>query len=372
MKTGRTLVELAQEITRQSAAKRDFLADTSEMTMLTTDSGSEIVLPKYGEFGMNELAHRQVASHLGIPSAFYQRLQEPSYNTVLDYNVNHLFRIDPKPRMVRTLDGKVRAFLSNRYTVRDNEELVNSILPIIGEIPDVEFPSVEITERRLYLKFVCPRLQGEVKVGDIVQAGGVISNSEVGLGAVMIATMFLRLSCMNGAIVEVNARKYHVGRQVDFDEATELYRNETLRADDEAYWMKVADVVKHAVSETNFNRLLVKMKAAAGSQPMPLPVEGVKELAGRYQLNETEQNSILHHLTMGGDLTRWGMLNAVTRASQDVESYDRATELETLGGTILGMGEKEWATIGVAAAPTPSRRRQTITITGDSLIESIR
>ena len=370
MKTGRTLVELAQEIERQSAAKRDFRANTSEITMLTTEGGSELVLPKFGEFGVNELAHRQIATHLGIPAKFYERLREKDYTSLLDYNVNHMFRIRPEERLVRTLDGSVRAVLSNRYQRRDNADLVNHILPIIGEIPDVTFPSVEITEDRLYLKFVAPRLMGEVKPGDIVQAGGVVSNSEVGLGAVMIATMFFRLVCRNGAIVEVNARKYHVGRQVDTEEAVELFQDETLKLDDAAYWAKVADVMRNAVSETNFNRLLVKMRAAAESPAMPLPAEGVKELANRYQFTEPETNSILHHLTLGGDLTRWGMLNAITRASQDVESYDRATELESIGGSILNMGEKEWATIGVAPVPVPVRRRG-VTVTGDALVEAI-
>lgn len=372
MKEGRTLVELAQEVTRQAESKRDFRVNTNEVTMLTTDGGSELVLPKFGEFEVNELAHRQIATHLGIPSKFYQKLQETDYRSLLDYNVNHLFRIKPEERLIRTMDGRVRALLSNRYQRRDNVDLMNHILPIIGEIPHVTFQSTQITEDRLYLKFVAPRLQGEVKVGDIVQAGGVISNSEVGLGAVMIATMFLRLACMNGAIVEVNARKYHVGRQVDSEEAIELFQDETLKLDDAAYWAKIADVVRNAVSETNFNRLLVKMRAAADSSPMPLPAEGIKELANRYDFNEPEQNSILHYLTLGGDLTRWGVLNAVTRASQDVESYDRATDLESIGGSILNMGEKEWALIGVGAAPTPARRRQTVAVTGDDIINSIR
>jgi hypothetical protein len=36
---------------------------------------------------------------------------------------------------------------------------------------------------------------------------------------------------------------------------------------------------------------------------------------------------VLKHLILGGSLTTWGLANAVTRAAQDAESYDRATEL---------------------------------------------
>lgn len=38
----------------------------------------------------------------------------------------------------------------------------------------------------MYIKVVNPRLQQEVVPGDIVQAGVIISNSEVGLGSVNI------------------------------------------------------------------------------------------------------------------------------------------------------------------------------------------
>ncbi len=46
---------------------------------------------------------------------------------------------------------------------------------------------------------------------------------------------------------------------------------------------------------------------------------------------------MLRHLATGGDFTRFGLLNAVTRTAEDAESYDRAIELERVGGEILEM-----------------------------------
>ena len=42
------------------------------------------------------------------------------------------------------------------------------------------------------------------------------------------------------------------------------------------------------------------------------------------------------------DLSIWGLQAAVTRYSQDVDRYDRATELETAGGSIIDLGPGEW------------------------------
>jgi hypothetical protein len=38
---------------------------------------------------------------------------------------------------------------------------------------------------------------------------------------------------------------------------------------------------------------------------------------------------------MANDNSAFGLINAVTKASQDIDDYNRATELERLGGEIL-------------------------------------
>ena len=43
-----------------------------------------------------------------------------------------------------------------------------------------------------------------------------------------------------------------------------------------------------------------------------------------------------------GDLSGYGLVNAVTHYSQDVEDYDRATEFEALGGKLIELAPTEW------------------------------
>ena len=42
-------------------------------------------------------------------------------------------------------------------------------------------------------------------------------------------------------------------------------------------------------------------------------------------------------LFIGGDNSRYGLVNAVTSASKIAKSYERATELERIGGEILAL-----------------------------------
>ena len=43
------------------------------------------------------------------------------------------------------------------------------------------------------------------------------------------------------------------------------------------------------------------------------------------------------------------MVNAITRAAQEIEDYDRATELEKMGGKVLELAGHEWKRVAEAA-----------------------
>lgn len=58
-------------------------------------------------------------------------------------------------------------------------------------------------------------------------------------------------------------------------------------------------------------------------------------------------NQILNYLIQGGDLSLYGLSNAITRASQDVESYDRATALEGIGWQVTTMAAAQWKEMNV-------------------------
>ena len=79
------------------------------------------------------------------------------------------------------------------------------------------------------------------------------------------------------------------------------------------------------------------------------PVKVIEVTAKKFGLNEGEKQSVLRHLIEGADLTRYGLFNAVTRAAEDLEDYDRATEFEALGGKIIELPKQDWKTISAAA-----------------------
>ena len=353
MKSGRSLVDLAKELERQLATKKDLVVPSSLMRYQTDDAGHCTVKVEEPEglesYGITDLARRQLAEKLKIPFAYFERMrvEQPA---LLDRNVNTWLQSEEERRLIRTLDMRVRAVLSERFRRLDNWDLAEHVLPMLQRLPDVRFESVELTETRLYLKVVTPRVQCEVGPGDLVQAGVAVSNSEVGCGSLAVQPLLYRLVCVNGLIASDRAlRKTHVGRAIESNEDSVLvFKEDTLAADDRAFFLKVRDVVEAAVSEATFRQVSDKLKQTLGIKLRGDPVKSVELLANRYALNENERSGVLRQLIAAGDLSGYGLVNAVTNFSQQVQDYDRATEFEGLGGKLIELAEREWKELAEA------------------------
>lgn len=357
MKYGRTLTELAQEIERQNNAKRDYLVDTTQLTM-GLDVTGEVrldIADSAHTFGLNEVAHQQIGQQMGIPLPYYRRMLSDAPG-LLATNVNHWMRnrnedAKERRRMVRTLDNTARAFLSDRYRRIDNYEIANIVLPILGEIKDVQIASCEVTDRKLYIKAVNPRLQADVTPGDVVQSGVCITNSEVGLGSFEATPLVYRLVCSNGMVVNDAAQKRrHIGAKAQQGEDYALYADETIAADDRAFMLKVRDTVRSIVDATQFDKVVAMMQEAREAKITAESIPAFVELTAKeYAIGKKESESVLSYLIHGGDLSLYGLSNAVTRFSQDVPSYDRASELESIGYDVLSMPAKKWKQLNHSA-----------------------
>lgn len=392
MKQGRTLPDLAKELERQQSAKRDFLAPAGQLAVVSNGHTDLIV----GErFALNDIAHSQLAEYLGVPKPFYDRLRNETLSLrvrpplvpararsgygepgrplapeqltlcddapLFDVIMNRLLEgKGAEERFVRTLDGKARALLSPTFNPDLDHFDVFQVAAVALQragLGSENVLSCEVTERRLYLKVVSPRLQADVrpstnlhshhgghaflKEPQTVQAGFVLSNSEVGLGSLSIQQTVYKLLCTNLWIREEAYRQRHVGRALTADDEGTVYRSDTREADAKAKLLKIRDHVSDALDETRFRHLVAQMQEST-----EVKLEGkltqIVELTGRkYGFNAGEKENVLQNLIEGADLSLWGLTNAVTQTAQTASSYDRATELEAVGGRLLSLPAAE-------------------------------
>ena len=336
MKAGKNITELANEIVRQQNNKRDFLISSNKINAFVNDNHLEI---GFGIKDNNEElftaplttnGHIQLGDYCKIPKKYYDMLIP--HPELLATNLKHWLERSNGKRMVRTLDGNVRAFLSDKYRRLDNYDLAQQVLPMLNEV-DAEIESCEITDSKLYIKAITHKTQAEIKKGDVVSAGILITNSETGHGSLSIKPLVYRLVCSNGAVADDYAmRKYHAGKHTEMEQIE--YSNETIKADDIAFWLKVRDLVKFSLQEVTFEQIVNKMRESTEIKIIE-PVKAIELVTKKYNLGEEEKKDVLSHLIKGGDLSSWGLGNAVTRMAQDVYSYDRSTELEHIGYQVM-------------------------------------
>ena len=74
-----------------------------------------------------------------------------------------------------------------------------------------------------------------------------------------------------------------------------------------------------------------------------------RALYSPWGLSQEEQGGLLRHLVDSGEMSKYGLQWAVTRLSQDVVDYDRASDLERLGGQVIELAQNEWEVLAKAA-----------------------
>lgn len=348
MKIGKsTISELVAKIKEEKMQSRDFVVPTQELH-ITAEENPVLVMNNRGAietFNINDNAHRQIAGRLGIPYNYYQRMQK-SYPELLAENVNGWFAKEPEQRMLRTMGGTARAFLSSRYKRIDNLELMRAVYPVLRSMDGVSVMSCEVTDSHLYLQVVSNKVSAQVALGDVVQAGFILSNSEVGHGAVSVQPLVYRLVCTNGMICKENSHKrYHTGKRVEADDNYELFQDNTKILDDMAYFAKVQDIVRAAVDETKFQQQVIAMQKAIGVGVSPMNITPVVEELGKtYVLTKQEQENVVRNFLMGdvsldgshlSHFNQFGLANAITRTANQADDYERAVELERIGGNVL-------------------------------------
>lgn len=429
MKTGKTLVELATELERQQETKRDFVSPASKVSIeasfseatdkmlneheenvdaltedvrsatgdideMRADSALEDAKKEYNAalddaqlevqmkidgvknngsdaFKITPHAHGQLASFCDIPKVYHDRLLEED-PTLLVENVNRrLDHYGSKGRMVRTLDGSVRALLSDRFRPLDNFDLMSAILPVLTETPGLTVESCDVTSTRLYIKAVTSKVEFDLSQvawegkldghemiktehQEVVQAAIIISNSETGQGSVRVEPALYYLACLNMMIVaDSSMRKYHVGRStMDINNAQEMFRDETREVSDAAFWMQVRDVVAGAFNQIDFEKMAKRVAATQANaiDENADPVKVIEVTAKKFGFTQGEQTGVLTEFLKRGEMTQFGVQAAITRHSQGIADYDRATELERVGGKVIELAQTDWRAIASAVA----------------------
>ncbi|NJM67881.1 MAG: DUF932 domain-containing protein [Acaryochloris sp. RU_4_1] len=348
MKTGlSSFAALGAEIDSQISQKQDYTVQSAAVEMNESGDGLTVMTDSdVLELEISDTAHRQLAQAADIHGNYYSKLRKED-RELLAINVNRrLQRQGSRTHVLRTMGNTARAFLGGGYEIIDHDQVLEALYPEIMKLGrDLELLSTDVTEQRLYIKLAFPKVEGEIRKGDIIRSGVTITNSETGEGGLNVYPSTFRLVCTNGMTrMEEGERRTirHSGsRMRELGQILERERAAVKLHQFVEYFSEAHD-------EAIFQRTLNQMRHSTEMRIEVTTDELMERARRHFGMTQAEQVQALNHLLIDEDLTAYGLMNAITRTAHDSDSYDRATELESMGSQVLSLPQSTWREIAIA------------------------
>jgi hypothetical protein len=263
-------------------------------------------------------AFSQLLERLEFAKKTYERLPDKLNVLNMNWLIQNYYNKDV---LLRLIDGnKVRALMSSDYEPFDNLELLQAIEPYCQ---DAEVKWAFDDDLTTHISVVWPKTQEVIRVGDVVQRGIHISNSEVGMRSVTVAAYVYRLKCSNGAI--------------GGGEGGGMYRFRHVGDSD-----RLRDQVKAAIESTHLEstKILAQFKASL-EKAIEDPFNYMERVAKDKTNDMTQEQfkAAMDAFLIEPESNLFGVTNAITRAAQKFEGETRF-DMERLGTKVLNEGLK--------------------------------
>lgn len=278
------------------------------------DTGALVLLEENGagasRYAFSDLAEGQMCQRLGIPAPYYRRLPGEMKAVVANHDIR---RLADQSFLLRGKGEWLRAFLSAEYVAYNNSQISETVEGLLANGNGaLSIKAFVLEETHMFLKIISEEI-AEPQAG--LKAGIVIGNSEVGLGSVSVEPFVFRKPCTNDLIVlqEKSFRHAHI----------HLTAHELNCRMGEAIGdaFRVASDIMDAFLKTH-------------QDPVPDPVEVVRKLAEGRQLSQKFTDQVVSGYLAEPEATRFGVINAFTRAAQGLAPLQRI-EMERFAGTLL-------------------------------------
>lgn len=353
---------LVQELQRQEATRRDYVVPAKDISAVVEDEGVKFAFQTGKDtppalFDPTWRAHETIWNRLDIQKNYYQKMGDQAPD-LLAHNINYWAERSEKNFLVRTLDDKVRAFMSDRFRTMDSVELFFTAFKEVKEV-GAKIVQADLTEENFYLKILHPewaqKVEGfrsdvwarktnrpggslyhvldhlEEDGGQWLVPGSVIKNSDTGNGALSMDLFAFDTICWNGLVHSRNIHQVHLGKQLEVGYLSQ----ETRELEDRTIWSKVRDLIRAAFADKEAFLLLVKKMMNAQEIELENPVGAVDLVVKNFGFSDDDKQDIMNELMAAGSNTVYGLLTAVTAVGRDKPNQDETIRFERAGGDIL-------------------------------------
>lgn len=301
-----TISDLKDHIYSESDAR---FIETTISDVSVNDSGVRIADKQFGlkECGLNSLCNR-----INMPVDYANRIP----TDLFIHSANRLIKEKGDYKITaNVLDGNLRAVHSGLYMPITNKQVVDSLV-----VPDgTKVRRINISDEFMSIALTNPNKKIEAKVGDIIEAGAEINNSETGHSTFSALQYIYQLVCSNGARMAELAdaqRKIHMG-YFDFDP--------------KPYLNSVGKFLENGADK--FNDAFKKMLDSKLEDRVLKNLEtDIRISIGKKDAKEMVDN------WMKAETSAYGVYDSVTRTAHSFNrGFGIQQNLERVGGKILKM-----------------------------------
>lgn len=309
----------------------------------------------------SERGIQQISAYLKLSADYRRHLDVEGYRDMLVWNLRELLSRDDRNFLFRMLDGGVRAVLSNKYQVLDNETLYNHAIERFDKL-DAQMWQARLWPEGFELFAAARHISGEVdtrrdlpgwerwkgKEGDVHNPAVRISNSETGDGGLAVWECLLRMVCVNFMTWGQVINQVHLGKI----NVEGLYISDRTRELElAAKWSAVMDSIEQCFDAEKFEKRILMLNDAAW-HTLEKPEEAVQFFCAHYELPEDTRSAILARLLGSRDTTRFGLAQALTETAHGPD-YGNAmgSALERYGADIIKMTGAAFTKVTTTAPP---------------------
>lgn len=306
------LNKIKDKINDYSKSNEDFnvIINNENINLNNNSLFMRTVSDKEIELSMTDSSFSSLCKQLNIPSSFARDISSDLLSLIISERCK---KFEGKGILVRTKKTKhdeliLRSIHSEKYSVFDNHDLINSIYPFLK---DMNFKAIRAVFGDKFMSLKLASIDGGLK-DDEVSYGVVLQNSETGFSSVKLEPFVHRKSCTNDAIFASNYSQRHIN--IDSDKVnTELkdFLQQSLDSSAEM-WGKILEL--KGVKIRYPNRVI---------QNVSLILDAKKH-----------SDLIIRAFGEEPDSTGYGIFNSLTRAAQSLPHLERL-ELERKATKIL-------------------------------------
>jgi hypothetical protein len=380
---------VATEVQRIAKARKDITADRKNLSVRVVEQdgvgekGEAVKIKSLGLVAVGKdapkepLAFRrrsllQLAGSLDIPSRYIDRLEKAGHLDMIANDLTQLLAREPKRHLLRMLDGRLDALLSDRYRAFSNEDLMCIALDEAKKV-GAHVWDLRHTPDEFRILLVAPHIAGQIDTRrerpdgsadrwtdggkkDVINAACTIGNSETGGRKLQGSLSLLRRICMNFSVHAEGVARVHLGRRIDGDGEV-IYSDETKKADDNVVYMQIRDVIKTAFNPEVFAKKIALLNETT-KRVVEKPTEAVDATIRAFGLPAERKEAILESLLGSNDKTQYGLAQAVTSLvnqanARRVSDDETRNVFEDVGGAILEMNASQFKAL--LATPKPKK-----------------